>query len=307
MGFSEDNSRENGTKKPPRPAATVILVRETQHGLETYLLKRSAKSGFFPGAYVFPGGALDKDDTDFRFWKEHINMDMKDVERRFGGEGIKREDVLGYCVAGIRETFEEAGVFLAHNSSRSLPEKTCNARTAEGLEKGWLRNMACSDGWVLDLASLSRWSHWITPEGMKYHFDALFFAAIMPQGQSCTPDRRETEEGIWISPDEALTFNLAGTIPLSPPTIVTMHELLSYHNIDSLKKAWRTKPWGSARLPRMVQTENGPVILEPWDPQYNYADYDLDTTGIESLVLPPCESFSRLFLHNGIWKPVRIR
>ena len=39
--------------KPPRPASTVVLAREGASGLEVYLLKRSPKSGFFPGNYVF--------------------------------------------------------------------------------------------------------------------------------------------------------------------------------------------------------------------------------------------------------------
>ena len=141
---------------------------------------------------------------------------------------------------------------------------------------------------------------------MKYHFDTLYFVAIMPQGQSCLPDRRETEEGIWMSPKDALEANLKGAIPLSPPTIVTMHELLDYPDAGSLKRKWEARPWGDTRLPRMIQSKGGPVILEPWDPQYDDMNENMDTIAFGSLVLSSDEPFSRLYLHNGIWKPVRV-
>lgn len=307
MLFSGDDSRDKKTQAPPRPAATVILARSFHNKIQVYLLKRSGKSKFFPGTYVFPGGAVDSDDLDHSYWRDHIDMDMGDVSRRFGGEGLTGEDVLGYCVAGIRETFEEAGVLLAGSGSGLDPEGICIEREVQGLESGWLRALTSSGEWVLDLSNLSRWSHWITPELMKYHFDTLFFIALMPRGQTCAPDQRETEDGIWISPREALASNLDGTVPLSPPTIVTMHELLSYPDIDFLKDGWEDRTWGETRLPRMIRSDSGPVIIEPWDPQYGYAADDPDATGFESLILSAGEPFSRIWLHNGIWKPIGLR
>lgn len=296
---------EKNTQAPPRPAATVILLRPFHSRLQVYLLKRSGKSKFFPGAYVFPGGAVDNDDLDSGYWKDHIDMDIADVSRRFGGEGITGEDILGYCVAGIRETFEEAGVLLAGSGSGPSPEQIYIARETQSLESGWLRKLTSSGELVLNLGTLSRWAHWITPEKMKYHYDTLFFIALMPQGQRCMPDRKETDEGIWISPGEALAYNLKGLIPLSPPTIVTMHELLNYPYFDSLMEARDAGTWGDARLPRMITSNNGPVIIEPWDPLYGDAFEEIDATGFESMVHPGYETFSRVWLHDGIWKPIR--
>jgi len=45
-----------------RDAATVVLVRECPD-LEVLVLRRSADLAFVPGATVFPGGAVDPDDT----------------------------------------------------------------------------------------------------------------------------------------------------------------------------------------------------------------------------------------------------
>ncbi len=51
----------------PRPAAAVVLVREAAGGgLEVYLVRRHARSGFMGGAYVFPGGAADAGEEDLR-------------------------------------------------------------------------------------------------------------------------------------------------------------------------------------------------------------------------------------------------
>jgi 8-oxo-dGTP pyrophosphatase MutT (NUDIX family) len=304
MVYTSGNVKNDQTRKPPRPASTIILVRDNHHGLQTYLLKRSGKSRFFPDAYVFPGGVLDEDDMDFRFWKKHIDMDMEEVSRCFGGNNITAENVLGYCVAGIRETFEEAGVLIARNESLHSLEQACEWRQTGGLKSGWLKHLA-SSGLSLSLASLSPWSHWITPIAMKYRYNALFFIAIMPPGQSCSPDGIETVNGVWINPGEALAANMAGTSPLTPPTIATMYELLDYPHADLLKPGWRSRRWGKAKLPRMVQSKGGPVILEPWDPQYDDSSQDKDTKEFESPAYSVHEPFSRLYLHNGIWKPSR--
>jgi 8-oxo-dGTP pyrophosphatase MutT (NUDIX family) len=76
-----------GTPTVPRPAATVVLMRDSADGgtLEVLLLRRSAESKFMPNVWVFPGGSLDAED----------------------GEG---EEGLRTCAR--RELAEEAGVEL---------------------------------------------------------------------------------------------------------------------------------------------------------------------------------------------------
>jgi len=45
-----------------QPAATVILVKDSEKGLETLLLRRSKALNFVGGAWVFPGGQIDPTD-----------------------------------------------------------------------------------------------------------------------------------------------------------------------------------------------------------------------------------------------------
>ena len=74
------------TPVPPRSAASVVLCRDGESGLETYLLHRHARMAFAASMVVFPGGGVDP------------------VDRAAA-------DPLLAC--GIRETWEETGVELA--------------------------------------------------------------------------------------------------------------------------------------------------------------------------------------------------
>jgi 8-oxo-dGTP pyrophosphatase MutT (NUDIX family) len=75
----------SGEVTVPRPAATVILLRGGDADLEVLLVQRNPESRFMGGAWVFPGGAVD----------------------RAEGEG---EDALR--AAAVRELREEAGISL---------------------------------------------------------------------------------------------------------------------------------------------------------------------------------------------------
>jgi 8-oxo-dGTP pyrophosphatase MutT (NUDIX family) len=87
------------------PAATVVLLRDGENGLEVLLGRRSSKLAFHGGAWVFPGGRID--DPDYRDARE----DLPGAARR----------------AAVREAKEEAGVdvdpdALVHLSNWTTPE-----------------------------------------------------------------------------------------------------------------------------------------------------------------------------------------
>src|SRR5690349_11065994 len=75
-----------GQETVPRPAATVIVLRGGAERLEVLLVKRNPAARFMGGAWVFPGGAVDRTEGD--------------------GDGALR-------AAGVRELQEEAGIALA--------------------------------------------------------------------------------------------------------------------------------------------------------------------------------------------------
>jgi 8-oxo-dGTP pyrophosphatase MutT (NUDIX family) len=87
------------------PAATVVLLRDGEKGLEVLLARRSSKLAFHGGAWVFPGGRIDPDDYG----------DAPDDLRRAAR------------LAAVREAKEEAGLdvdadALIHLSNWTTPE-----------------------------------------------------------------------------------------------------------------------------------------------------------------------------------------
>jgi len=74
-------------------AATVVILRDGERGVETLLLRRNSKLGFAGGAWVFPGGRVDPDD------------------RRPGDD-----DEASARRAAVREVAEEAGLVIEESS-----------------------------------------------------------------------------------------------------------------------------------------------------------------------------------------------
>jgi hypothetical protein len=77
---------------------------------------------------------------------------------------------------------------------------------------------------------------------MKRRYGNWFFVTAMPSGQICRLDGRETTHGLWNNPEKGLVGELAGEIPLSPPTRNKLHELLQYAYLQNLAKEWLWKP-----------------------------------------------------------------
>jgi 8-oxo-dGTP pyrophosphatase MutT (NUDIX family) len=57
-------SRDGTPRAEAVPAATVVLLRDGDRGLEVLLARRSSKLAFHGGAWVFPGGRIDPGDDD---------------------------------------------------------------------------------------------------------------------------------------------------------------------------------------------------------------------------------------------------
>jgi 8-oxo-dGTP pyrophosphatase MutT (NUDIX family) len=214
--------------------------------------------------------------------------------------GADPATAVSAAVAAVRETFEEAGVVFASPADA--------AATAASGDRSGFRRAFDHQGLTLTLAPLSPWSHWITPVGMPRRFDTRFFAAAAPEGQSVRPDGRETTAAVWLPPRAALEANLSGRLPLSPPTLVTLHQLLAFPTLDRLLADARERPWGAPILPRLIPLGEpyGAVIVEPWDPMYARPDISVDAAALEASVLPVGEPFSRIWNRNGFCRPVRV-
>jgi len=288
------------------PAATVILAREHHSALQVYLLKRNTQSGFMAGHYVFPGGTLDPADWNLTVWQNHVDLAAERLCNRLGG-GLSTEQVMAYGVAAIRETLEEAGVLFAGrmNQAASDLKRVADLRCRSQLPQGWFLNLIISEGWTVTLSALYRWSRWVTPLLMKRRFDTRFFLAFMPPGQRCEPDSRETTHGRWISPAKALAANIDGEMPLAPPTMVVLQELLKYSTPADLKKTAPLRTWGPANMPRLIPLKKGAVLVEPWDAQYHQTKIEIDRDHLAEALLPAGMPFSRIWYHQGRYRPIK--
>ena len=68
----------------PRPAATLILVRDASQGMEVLLAKRTHLANFAGGAYVFPGGAVDDADAAPELAALAAGIDDAEASKRLG-------------------------------------------------------------------------------------------------------------------------------------------------------------------------------------------------------------------------------
>jgi len=290
---------------PPQAAATIILAREEAAALQVYLLRRSRTAPFMPGLHVFPGGRVDAADRDADLWSPRIDLQGEAIRRRLGAD-LPPDAAVAFGVAAVRETFEEAGILLIREQ-QALGEVRARLdalRTAGALPDGWLSVHAPRHGWTLAISALTRWSRWLTPLGMKRRYDTVFFLARAPGGQTCRPDGRETEDGLWISPAEALARNLGGEVPLSPPTVVTLQELQECADLAGLERRAASRPAEETFAPRLVPLERGAVIVEPWDPEFGQEEIRIRSAGLERSVLPAGEHFSRIWFDGALWRPV---
>ena len=62
MPFEEWFEQHESEESPLIPAATVILLRNSNEGLETLMMRRNARLSFAEGMWVFPGGKVDGED-----------------------------------------------------------------------------------------------------------------------------------------------------------------------------------------------------------------------------------------------------
>jgi len=296
------------TPPPLRDAATIILVREENKALEVYLLKRNDASKFMGGLYVFPGGVVEAEDKTIETWTPQIDMTLDQIETRLGGNQFSREKALGFGIAAIRETLEEAGILIASdkNKSREDFDEISRYRLNKDLPNSWFQTKMTADNWKLSFSRLGRWSHWITPKRMKKRFDTRFFIVFMPENQTCAPDDRETKHGIWLTPHTALEQNLEGKTPLSPPAVVTLTHLSAFPDLKTLKQEIKNRTWQDPIAPRLLTTASSPVILERWDPLWEEASdtSGMDTSDLTQKLLPPGAPFSRLWCDKGVWKPI---
>jgi 8-oxo-dGTP pyrophosphatase MutT (NUDIX family) len=152
---------------------------------------------FGPRLHVFPGGALDPDDSDPAL-----------LERLRPSKGGDPSGLHGapFAIAVIREAWEEAGVLLA-----SGPGAFVMPVTGDGGGRSF-RDLVVEHDLVLRGDWLAPLSRWVTPPVVPRRFDARMFVAWLPDGATPAFDPREVAGHEWMTPTVALEAMAEGRI-----------------------------------------------------------------------------------------------
>lgn len=272
-------------QKPIRAAATVVLARDADHGMEVLLMRRSAKSSFMANVIVYPGGAVDA--ADFAL----AQSPLVQASRSLWTDDFSR----AHAIAALREAFEESGM-LAADFVRP-PSQSDLDRLREDLHAGRLGFAEVLEELDAGLSLDSLWffDRWVTPSWETKRFDAWFFLMRAPEGQVARSDELEVTDGAWMTPQAALERYARRELLLAPPTWATMKDLARFQRVDDAATyAQAATPY--AILPHFTQMEGEGegVILLPGDPLYpGFPDVDTSLRGTPRR--------TRISMKDGLW------
>ena len=195
------------------------------------MVHRPGGADFAPGAYVFPGGAVHDDDR-------------------------SASDAVG--AAAIRELFEETGVLLARKGGTLARDAECD-RVRSAVAGGASFGAALREARLEPaLDELTVFARWVTPKLMRRRFDARFYLARMPTGQTIRPQEGEVTDWLWVAPAEALS---GGRLTLVYATQSVLESVAGAADASALFERARSLTEVPVVEPRIVQTERGWEIV----------------------------------------------
>lgn len=262
------------------------------------MMKRSLKSGFFPSAYVFPGGIAD--DHDFNLeWSNYLSI-KNDLSKLNVEHGIrppmfvnlndkKLSSVIAYRLTAIRELFEECGILLCKRIGDKEPSvfdlesfrQEVNKRPSSFLE-------LCKKFSVIpDVESLYEWSNWLTPNHLQdpgvrnRRYDTAFYLAVTDDFlYSKGSDKREVEHCQWVTPTSVNEEFEKSNIFLPPPQIYELSRLANFTKHSNIKEFSidRQKHGIERWMPVRISCSDGITACLPGDSAYPSSE-DLDLYG----------------------------
>ncbi|MFP3580697.1 NUDIX hydrolase [Arthrobacter sp. fls2-241-R2A-200] len=192
------------TPRAARYASSVVLLRDSPTGLETWLGYRPGSSPL--GVISFPGGSLEPSDDNAvgwlgpspQHWAEVLGTD--DV-------GLARRHVVG----AIRELFEETGVLLAGPDASSTVEANSTvewmkAREAVAAQEKSFTDILTKRGLSLRTDLLKSLVNWVSPDFAHTRFNTRYFAATVPVNQQPSILASKGVWGRWVCVADAIAL-----------------------------------------------------------------------------------------------------
>jgi 8-oxo-dGTP pyrophosphatase MutT (NUDIX family) len=223
------NSPKDQPPLTPRPAATVMLIREGPErpgGISVFLMRRHSAMEFAAGVMVFPGGGVDDRDRNAQIaW---AGPPPSWWAQRFG---IETELAEALVCAAARETFEECGVLFAGPADAStgiVGDASVYRESRLALADRTLSfaDFLRRENLVLRADLLRPWANWVTPEAERTRrYDTYFFVGALPEGQRADGENTESDRAGWTTPQAAIDDFAGGRCFLLPPTWTQLDSL----------------------------------------------------------------------------------
>ncbi len=264
--YAHQSFSEDPESVPVRDAATVLVIDDRPE-LEVLMVQRATGAVFGPSAWVFPGGRVDPDDAADH---GHITVGLTDemastvLEVPRGGRA--------WWIAAVRETLEEAGLLLG--SADTPAGVVSEIRRAVHADPTVFIHAVSEAGVSLDLRGLHEVARFITPVGPPRRFDARFFVAKAPAGQTAEHDAGEVVRHGWIRPADAIARWSAGEFPLMSVTHRMLACLARYRSTDEVL-AVAAERRAADRI-RVDDPEGEYRVLLPGDVGYETAELEIE-------------------------------
>ncbi|MBV7256722.1 NUDIX domain-containing protein [Pacificimonas sp. WHA3] len=211
----------DNANNPAKPAATLILVRETVSGPPEIFMQRRAKTmGFAAGMMVFPGGKVDAGD--------HA------LAKSAGLSPALDEDDAAARVAAIRESFEEAGVLLTDGPEIDEAVLAAAAPAIAARELAFSDFLAAYEQRI-DPGIMTPWSRWCPSALMKNkRYDTRFYLAKVGKHLKAGHDGNEAVTSLWTTAEDALGNAARGNGKVIFPTQRNLERLAQFSHVDDL-------------------------------------------------------------------------
>jgi 8-oxo-dGTP pyrophosphatase MutT (NUDIX family) len=242
----------------PRPAASVLLLRDSPNGIEVFMATRHQGSSFMPGVLVFPGGSVDPEDADL-------------IPANAPEDAVSR-------IAGIREVFEEAGFLLARPKGRDalvpadrFVDLLHRYRAPLAAGEGSFSQMLEIEALVPAADLMVPFARWITPVIRKKRFDARFYLARAPEGQAGAHDEQELINSRWIGAAQALEAVKRSEVKIVFVTRSNLGLLAKSRTVDEALAAARARTIVPVE-PQLFDHPDGPALRIPANAGYDITE-----------------------------------
>ncbi len=190
-------------------------------------MRRPRGADFAPDAYVFPGGVVHAEDSE---WGDEI------------------------AAAAVRELFEEVGILLARSGRRFASDRDSERIRALVAGGSSFAEALRSRGLEPALDRLVLLARWVTPVQLSRRYDARFYLARLPARQTVCAQVDEVSDWLWVAPRRALR---EPEITLVHATRTVLESVAADEDVNSLFRRVRRLASVPIVEPRMVQTESG--------------------------------------------------